>query len=115
MILTTGSMTQELCGGHVALLLQVGEEVDDFRQREFQRRVVHVLLPDQVRLPVPPLDGGQLVGHVGRESFAIGVLLFAEEEIQLVHAVNRAILRDFRSAHAREGREADPRCGRSRC
>ena len=100
---------------HVALLLQVGEEVDDLRQRESLRRVVHVILPDKMRLPVPPLDGGKPVSHVGGESFAVGVLLLAEEEVQLIHAVNRAILRDFCSAHAREGREGSPRYGRSRC
>src|SRR5208337_3289245 len=38
------------------------------------------------------------------ESFAIGGLLLAEEEIQLVNAINRAILRHFRSAYAGEGR-----------
>jgi CheY-like chemotaxis protein len=37
--------------------------------------------------PVSPFDRCQPVGHVGRKSFAVGRFLFAEEKIQLVHAV----------------------------
>ena len=33
---------------HVALLLQIGEKVDNLRQGKFLRRVVHVFLPEQV-------------------------------------------------------------------
>ena len=45
--------------GHVdvTLLLQIGEKVDNLRQGKFLRRVVHVFLPEEVHLPVAPLDG----------------------------------------------------------
>ena len=66
---------------HVVLFLQIGEEVDDLRQRVSQRRVIHIILLDKVHLPVPPLDCGQPVSHISRKSFAVGVHLFAEEEI----------------------------------
>ncbi len=61
-------------------------------------------LLNQVHFPIPPLDGGQTVSHVGEESFTVGGFLLAEEEIQLVHVISRAILRDLCSAHTGEGR-----------
>src|SRR5208337_438836 len=66
---------------------------------------IHVLLQDEVHFPVPPLDGRQPVRHVGWKAFPIGVLLFAEEEVTLVHAIDWAILRDLRSADVCERRE----------
>src|SRR5262249_48193210 len=90
-------------GESVALLLQIGEEIDDSRQWESQRRVIHVLLPDKVHLPVSPFDSRQAIGDVGRKSFAVGVLLFAEEEIQLIDTVYRAIRRNLRSTHMGKG------------
>src|SRR3954451_21444342 len=75
-------------GTDIALLLEIGEQVDDFRQRKLLWRGVHVLLPYQVRLPVPPFDGRQPVSHVGGKSFAARIVLFAEQEIQLVHAID---------------------------
>jgi hypothetical protein len=44
------------------------------------------------------------VSDVDRKSFAVGVLLFAQEEIQLIDTVNRAILRNLRSTHTGKGR-----------
>src|SRR5262249_40781834 len=82
-------------GESVGLLLQIGEEVDDLRQWEGQRRVIHVLLPDEVYLPVPPFDGRQPISDVGRKSFAVRVLVFAKEELQLIDTVNRTILRNL--------------------
>src|ERR1019366_3201089 len=89
---------------HVALLLQIGKEVDELGQRQSQRWVVHVHLPYKMRFPVPPLDGGQTVSHIGGEAFAVGRLLFAKEEVQLVYSVNCTILRDLCATYAGEGR-----------
>ncbi len=50
------------------------------------------------------LTADKPVGDVGGKSLTVGGFLFAEEEIQLIHAVNRAILWDFRSPNVREGR-----------
>jgi hypothetical protein len=91
----------------VALLLQIGEEIDDFQQWEGQRRVIHVFLPDKVYLPVSPFDSRQPISDVGRKSFAVGVLVFAQEEIQLIDTVNRVILRNLRSTHTGKGRDRD--------
>ena len=85
-------------------LLKVGKEIDDFRQWEGQRRVIHVLLPDKVYLPVSPFDGRQPISDVGRKSFAVGVFLFAQQEIRLIDTVNRAILRNLRFTHTGKGR-----------
>src|SRR5215813_9876314 len=89
----------------VALLLEIGEEIDDFRQWQGQRRVVHVLLPDEVDLPVSPLDRRQPIGDIGRKTFAVGVLDLAQEEVQLIDTVDRAIPRNLRSAHTGQSRE----------
>ena len=70
----------------VPLLLQIGEEIDDFRQWEGHRRVIHIFLPDKVYLPVSPFDSKQPISDVGRKSFAVGVLDFAQEEIQMIDA-----------------------------
>src|SRR5262249_9594947 len=88
----------------VALLLQIGEEIDDFRQWEGHRRVIHVLLPNKVYLPVPPFYGRQPISDGGRKTFAVGGLMFAQEEIQLIDTVNRAILRNLRSTHTGKSR-----------
>ena len=90
---------------HVALLLQVGEEIDDSGQWEPLRRVDHVILTDQMHFPIPPFDGGQPVGHIGRESFAAGVRLLAEEEVQLVHTVDRPVFWDLGAADPGQRRE----------
>src|SRR5262247_3859240 len=90
-------------GESVALLLQIGEKVDDFWQWEGQRRVIHFNLPDKVDLPVSPLDRRQPISHVGRKTFAVRALLLAQEKLQLIDTVNRAILRNIRSANPREG------------
>src|SRR5262245_48136276 len=90
-------------GESLALLLQISEEIDNLRQWEGQRRVIHVYLPDIVDLPVAPLNSRQPIADVGRKSFAVGVLLFAYEEIQLVNAVDRPILRKIRSTHSSQG------------
>src|SRR5215831_985283 len=49
---------------NVTLFLHVSEQVDDLRQRQGLGRVIHVLLPDEMRLPVTPLDGRKTVSHV---------------------------------------------------
>jgi len=58
-----------------------------------------------MRLPVAPFEGRQPIGHVDRKTLAVRVFLLAQEEIQLIHALNWAILGDFRSPHSRQGRE----------
>jgi hypothetical protein len=83
---------------HVVLLPEVREQIDELWRRQRLRRVLHLPLQDQVHFPIPPFDGGQPVGHERRETVAVGILLFAEEEVRLVHAVNRAIFRDLGSA-----------------
>src|SRR5829696_518636 len=67
----TGAAPRSILGTDVALLPQIGEQVDDLRQRKLLRRVVHVLLPDQMRFPVPPFYGRQPVGDVGGKSLTI--------------------------------------------
>ena len=104
MIFTTGSATQTVVSGGVALLLQVREQVDDLRQRKLLWRGVHVLLPDQMRFPVPPFHSREPVGDVGGEAFAVGSLLLAKEKIRLVDAVDGTILRHLRPGEVREGR-----------
>src|SRR5262245_54289652 len=91
-------------GVSLALFLQIGQEVDHFRQRKDHWRVIHLFLPDKVDLPVSPLDRSQPISDVGRKSFAVGVLLFAQEEVQLIDTVNRAILRNLRSTRTGKGR-----------
>src|SRR5215467_6906385 len=86
------------------LLLQIGEEINDFRQWKGHRRVIHSFLPDKVNLPISPFDSRQAISDVGGKSFAIGVLLLAQEEIQLIYTVNRAILRNVRSTYSGNGR-----------
>src|SRR5215203_2077270 len=91
-------------GTDIALLFQIGEQVDDLRQWQLLWRRVHVFLPNQMCFPIAPLNGGKPVGNVSGESFTVGGFLFAEEKIQLVHAIDRPIFRNFGSADAREGR-----------
>jgi hypothetical protein len=90
--------------GSVTLLLQIGEEIDDFRQWEGHRWVIHVFLPDKVHFPVSPFDSRQPITDVSRKPFAVGVLLFAQEEVGLIDTVNRAIVRNFRATRPRKGR-----------
>jgi hypothetical protein len=41
--------------GHITLLLQVGQQIEDLWQGKCLRDVVHIVLLDEVHLPIPPL------------------------------------------------------------
>jgi hypothetical protein len=53
-------------GADVALLLAVGEQIDNFGQWKLLRGRVHVFLPDKMRFPISPFNRRQPVGDVGR-------------------------------------------------
>src|SRR5258708_28322179 len=63
------------CGAHVALFFQIVLKIDNFWQWKCHRRIIHIDLPDEVHLPVVPLDRGHAIGYVRWESIAVGLRL----------------------------------------
>jgi len=79
--------------GRWIFLFWVGDEIECLRAAKLRgRRPPVSLLVVENYLPVPPLDRFQAIRHEDRKTFALGFLGFAEQEITLVHSIDRAIL-----------------------
>src|SRR5262249_5815826 len=79
-------------GGDAMTLARVLNQVEQARIGQLPCLVVLVLLPDEVQLPMPPFDRIELVADVAGETLPVRLLLFAQEEIGLIHPIDPAVL-----------------------
>src|SRR5271168_1053854 len=53
-------------------------------------------------LPVTPFHATELVTHVNNDGFAVGLVLFSEEEVGLIDTVGDPVLRNFATSDLRQ-------------
>src|ERR1700716_2361441 len=75
----------------IALLLGILDQIEDPWGLEANPAHIRLRLPNEVHFPLTPLYRAHLVLDVVDESFAIRLRLVTQEEIELIHAINRPI------------------------
>src|SRR5271170_4307574 len=74
-------------------------EAGDAVSLHFASRVVEFL---EHHLPVTPFHAAELVTHVNNDGFAVGFVLFPEEEVGLIDTVDDPVVRNFATCDPRE-------------
>ena len=87
----------------VAFFLGVLDQVEQVRRLQVVGAGIGLDLPDKVHLPVAPLGRAQLALDVVHKTFSTGLVLPAPPEIELVQAVDQAVLRQAGAGGLRQG------------
>ena len=86
-------------------LARIVEQVERPRNAQLDWRIKHVLLPDEVQLPVAPLDGVKTISNKAQDRLASGLVALTSEERHEVKTVDRPILGNRGTSEGRHRRE----------
>src|SRR5450631_2897733 len=94
-----------IVGHHVRFFFRIRKKIEQIRNGQLCGRLGHIVQPDQMILPIAPLDGIKVTIDEYQESFTARLRLSASEKVRLVNSIYWAIFRNLCSTELRKRRE----------